>query len=62
MRCGSRTSPTASRSRKSASADDGWSLRRIRKAVGLEEDLLRAYYNVEAKRYPQSVESQRLLI
>ena len=39
----------------------GWSLRRIRKAVGVEEDLLGAYYNVEAKRYPKSVESQRLL-
>ena len=38
-----------------------WSLRRIRKAVGLEEDLLRAYYNVEAKRYPKALESQRLL-
>ena len=38
-----------------------WSLHRIRKAVGVEEDLLRAYYNVEAKRYPRSVESQRLL-
>ena len=39
----------------------GWSMRRIRKAVGVEEDLLRAYYHVEAKRYPKSVESQRLL-
>ena len=40
----------------------GWSMRRIRKAVGVEEDLLRAYYNVEAKRYPKSIESQRLLL
>jgi hypothetical protein len=39
----------------------GWSLSKIRKAVGLEEDLLRAYYNVEAKRYPKALESQRLL-
>ena len=39
----------------------GWSLRRIRKAVGVEEDLLRAYYAIEAQRYPKSVESQRLL-
>ena len=39
-----------------------WPLQRIRKAVGVEEDLLRAYYNVEAKRYPKSVESQRLLM
>ena len=38
-----------------------WTLQRIRKAVGLEEDLLRAYYNVEAKRYPKSAESRRLL-
>lgn len=38
-----------------------WPLLKIRKAVGLEEDLLRAYYNVEAKRYPKAVESQRLL-
>ncbi len=38
-----------------------WPLRKIRKAVGLEEDLLLAYYNVEAKRYPKALESQRLL-
>ena len=38
-----------------------WSLQRIRKAVGVEEDLLHAYYSVEAKRYPKSVESRRLL-
>jgi hypothetical protein len=38
-----------------------WSLQKIRKAVGVEADLLRAYYNVEANRYPKSVESQRLL-
>jgi hypothetical protein len=38
-----------------------WPLRKIRNAVGLEEDLLRAYYNVEARRYPKALESQRLL-
>lgn len=39
-----------------------WPLGRIRQAIGLEEDLLRAYYAIEARRYPASVESQRLLI
>jgi hypothetical protein len=39
----------------------GWSMRRIRKTVGVEEDLLRAYYAIEARRYPKAVESQRLL-
>jgi hypothetical protein len=38
-----------------------WPLGRIRQAIGLEEDLLRAYYAIEARRYPGSVESQRLL-
>jgi len=38
-----------------------WPLARIRKAVGLEADFLRAYYAIEARRYPKSVESQRLL-
>ena len=38
-----------------------WSLQRIRKAVGVEDDFLRAYYAIEARRYPKSVESQRLL-
>ena len=36
-------------------------LGRIRASIGLEEDLLRAYYAIEARRYPASVESQRLL-
>jgi hypothetical protein len=36
-------------------------LGRIRASIGLEEDLLRAYYAIEARRYPTSVESQRLL-
>jgi hypothetical protein len=36
-------------------------LGRIRASVGLEEDLLRAYYAIEARRYPSSAESQRLL-
>jgi len=38
-----------------------WPLGRIRQTIGLEEDLLRAYYAIEARRYPGSVESQRLL-
>ena len=38
-----------------------WPLGRIRQEVGVEEDLLRAYYAIEARRYPKSVESQRLL-
>lgn len=38
-----------------------WPLGRIREAIGLEEDLLRAYYGIEARRYPNAVESQRLL-
>jgi hypothetical protein len=38
-----------------------WPLGRIREAIGLEEDLLRAYYAIEARRYPSSVESRRLL-
>ena len=32
-----------------------------RKKIGLETELLRAYYAIEAKRYPDSFESQRLL-
>ncbi|MCI0693324.1 hypothetical protein L0337_15130 [candidate division KSB1 bacterium] len=36
-------------------------LREIRKALGIEEDLLRAYYAIEKRRYPNSPESQRLL-
>ena len=36
-------------------------LGRIRASIGLEEDLLRAYYAIETRRYPSSIESQRLL-
>lgn len=32
-----------------------------RAALGIEEDLLRAYYAIEARRYPNSPESQRLV-
>jgi hypothetical protein len=39
-----------------------WPLGRIRSEIGVEEDLLRAYYAIEARRYLKSVESQRLLI
>lgn len=38
-----------------------WPIGRIRTSIGLEEDLLRAYYAIEARRYPSSMESQRLL-
>lgn len=37
------------------------SLREAREKLGVEVDLLKAYYQIEAKRYPQSLESQRLL-
>lgn len=37
------------------------SLRDVRQKVGLEASLLMAYYEIEQKRYPDSVESQRLL-
>ena len=33
----------------------------IRQALGIEEDLLRAYFAIERRRYPAAVESQRLL-
>jgi hypothetical protein len=33
----------------------------IRNALGIEEDLLKAYYAIEKRRYPASPESQRLL-
>lgn len=33
----------------------------IRQRLGLETDLLLAYYNIEARRYPQDKASQRLL-
>jgi hypothetical protein len=36
-------------------------VRKIREALGIETDLLRAYYAIEKRRYPQSHESQRLL-
>ncbi len=38
-----------------------WPVNRIRQSIGIEEDLLRAYYAIEARRYPHSVESQRLI-
>ncbi len=37
-------------------------LRTARARIGLEEDLLRAYYRIEARRYPDEIASQRLLI
>ena len=36
-------------------------LESIRAAMGIETDLLRAYYAIEKRRYPASFESQRLL-
>lgn len=33
----------------------------MRTALGVEEDLLKAYYAIEAKRYPQAKESERLM-
>lgn len=36
-------------------------LEAIREALGIETDLLRAYYAIEKRRYPKSRESQRLL-
>ena len=38
-----------------------WKLRDIRTALGLEGDLLLAYYRIEQRRYPKSKASQRLL-
>jgi len=37
------------------------SLSEIRKMLGIEENLLKAYYEIEKKRYPDSIESQRLV-
>lgn len=39
----------------------GLSLAEARKKIGLESELLRAYYKIEKNRYPDSFESQRLL-
>jgi len=36
-------------------------LREIRAELGLETDLLRAYYAIEKRRYPDCLESQRLI-
>lgn len=36
-------------------------LREVRQRLGIEESLLRAYYEIERRRYPNSFESQRLL-
>ena len=38
-----------------------WPLRRVREKLRIEEDLLRAYYAIEKRRFPDSMESQRLL-
>ena len=38
-----------------------WKLHDIREAIGLESDLLLAYYRIEQRRHPASKASQRLL-
>jgi len=38
-----------------------WPLSRVRENLRIEEDLLRAYYAIEKRRFPDSLESQRLL-
>lgn len=38
------------------------SLKEARNALGIETNLLQAYYEIEAARYPDSPESQRLLV
>ncbi len=38
-----------------------WPLREIRSTLGIEVDLLRAYYAIEKRRFPGAPESQRLL-
>jgi hypothetical protein len=38
-----------------------WKLRDIRADIGLESDLILAYFRIEQKRYPNSKASQRLL-
>lgn len=38
-----------------------WELGDIRRELGIEEDLLRAYYAIEKRRYPEAMDSQRLL-
>ena len=42
-------------------ASDRSPVERVRHALGIETDLLRAYYAIERRRYPDSPESQRLL-
>jgi len=39
-----------------------WKLRDVRRDIGLEGELILAYYLIEKKRYPQSKASQRLLV
>jgi hypothetical protein len=38
-----------------------WPLGAVRGDLGIEEDLLRAYYAIEKRRFPHALESQRLL-
>jgi hypothetical protein len=37
-------------------------LQEARRSLGIEVDLLQAYYRIEQRRYPDAVESQRLLV
>jgi hypothetical protein len=38
-----------------------WPLSQVRENLSIEEDLLRAYYAIEKRRFPDSLESRRLL-
>lgn len=40
---------------------DHLSIAEVRRQIGLETDLLTAYYAIEKRRYPEAAESQRLL-
>ena len=39
-----------------------WPLNKIRDDIGIEVDLLKAYYNIESKRYPNIKECTRNLV
>ena len=54
-------SDCASLSAVDLAAYDPMPLGEVRAVLGIEEDLLRAYYAIEKRRYPGSPESRRLL-
>jgi len=39
-----------------------WKLADIRREIGLEDDLILAYFRIEQKRYPESKATKRLLM